>query len=162
MLIKVPLQTSYKRCTHRSGMVSSKLKKVYCFAAHDSFKLPLHYGPSAFWNILLSIHWEEKKREPKFLSWKSHLVVCNSALYGAPFWCHPLQTWLWREKRPSRTKESQFSKLLSKRAILALLFSQCKDKWHNRQESNKLVRGCASRSLDLDLTLIIMFIKQYP
>ena len=100
-------------------------------------------------------HALRKKREPKWLSYESHLVVRNSALYRAPFWCYPSgescftakkgPIWLsWRavlkngslfrgraffspnmimkKKNSSSTKESRFSKLLSKRAISALFF----------------------------------------
>ncbi len=57
------------------------------------------------------------------LLWKNREMCPTS---GEPFWImvdlfFP-QTWLWRKKRLSSTKESRFSKLLSKRAILALFF----------------------------------------
>ena len=91
-----------------------------------------------------------KKREPKWLSQESHLVVRNSALCGALFWCYfsegsPVFNLFLLESRFGKrlsfqtqsfsfskhdyegkkrlsTKESRFSKLLSKRAILALFF----------------------------------------
>ncbi len=40
-----------------------------------------------------------KKREPKWLSYESHLVVCNSALFRAPFWCHPSKESRFRAKK---------------------------------------------------------------
>ena len=66
----------------------------------------------------------EKKREPKWLSQDSHLVVRNSALHGAPFWCYKRSSSviMKKKKRLSSIKESPFSKLLFKRAILALFF----------------------------------------
>ncbi len=67
-----------------------------------------------------------EKREPKWQSWESHLVVRNSALCGAPFFCHPLWDSRFRavqvqngspsEKRAALAeitlpyKKSQFSK----------------------------------------------------
>ena len=47
------------------------------------------------------------------------LIVRNSALFGAPFSTNMIMK---KKKQLSSTKESRFSKLLSKRAILALFF----------------------------------------
>ncbi len=56
----------------------------------------------------------------------SFITVCNSAPYGAPFWCHPLQESRFRaKKRLSSTKVSRFAKNYSPREPFWLFFSQC-------------------------------------
>ncbi len=63
-----------------------------------------------------------KKREPKWLSGCPQLSSLWSSIFlenGSPKHNYEEKKWL------SPTRESRFSKLLSKRVILALFFSQC-------------------------------------
>ena len=60
-------------------------KLFYSLAKKSVFCLSVPISTN--WTVKTTLR---KKWEPKWLSYECHLVVRNSALFGAPFWCHHL------------------------------------------------------------------------
>ncbi len=99
-----------------------------------------HFSKQAeffFAECIVYVHWEKKESQngsptlSVVWQWVAIFNMCQRPgflvnMRGEKEAFFP-QTWLWRKKRLSSTKESRFSKFLSKRAILALFFSQCSD-----------------------------------